>query len=198
MAQQQSYNFPDPEMDAYRRMMDAASKKGGASVGGGASAIVKLMQQMQGSMKPGALDMEAYKGVNNAEGNVESLFRNQLQGFHQNTGGGLLSQLAKQRSALQARGLGGAIPLLGDAGADRNYNLTMGKLKDTWLSNLLGQKTGFMKQRTSIANSASQRLSQVLSQLAGTSAGLIQANTPTQSLLPKPPAPLRMHTSTNY
>lgn len=194
----QSYNFPDPEMDAYRRSQEAIRKRGNASVGGGASAITRLMQQMQSSMGYGALDREALKGINNAEGNVESLFRNQLQGFHQNTGGSLLAQLAKNRKALVERGLAGALPLLGDMGTDRNYDLTMGRLKDTWLSNLLNQKTGFMKQRTNVANSASQRLSQVLSQIAGTSAGLIQANTPSQSFLPTAPAPLRMSYSTNY
>jgi len=192
------YRFPDPEMDAYRRVQDATKKTGGASVAGGASAITRLMQQMQGSMGYGALDKEALRGINNAEGNVESLFRNQLQGFHKNTGGSLMAQLAKNRSALEARGLGGATELLGDMGTDRNYKATMGRLTDSWLSNLLGQKTGFMQQRVGVANSASKRLSEVLSQLAGTSAGLIQANTPTKSFLPAAPAPLRMSYSTNY
>jgi hypothetical protein len=194
----QSFDFADPQRDAQGRVNQALSQRGNASVAGGASAITRLMQQMQGSMNYGALDREALKGINNAEGNVESVFRNQLQGFHENTGGSLLAQLANNRKALQARGLGGATALLGDMGTDRNYKLTMGKLQDTWLSNLLGQKTGFMKQRTGVANSASSRLSQVLAQLAGTSAGLINSNTPTQSWLPQAPQARRLDYSTNY
>jgi hypothetical protein len=194
----QSFDFADPQRDAQARVNQALTQRGNASVSGGSSAIARLMQQMQGSMGYGTLDKEAIKGINNAEGNVESLFRNQMQGFHQNTGGSLLQQLSKNREALRARGLGGAEALLGDMGTDRNYNLTMGKLKDTWLSNLLGQKTGFMKQRVGVANSASQRLSQVLAQLAGTSAGLIRANTPTQSYLPAAPQARKLDYSTNY
>lgn len=157
--------------------------RGSASVGGAMAPLLNVFKQAQAAQSQGPLDTEALRNINLAQGNVESLFRNQLQGFHQNTGGSLLKQLAANRKALEARGLGGAIPLLGDMGTDREYNLTMGKLRDSWFSNLLKHQTGFLGQRTRVAESASNRLSNVLAQLAGLSSGLISANTPRAAYL---------------
>lgn len=151
---------------------------GNASISGGASQIANLLKQFSAQQNFGALDAEANRNIGLAQGNVNNLFQNQMKGFHENVGGGLMSQLRAQKANLQKRGLGGAAALLGDGGAGRQYDSVMSRLKDTWYANGLQQMTGFRKQRQRVADSGSARLTNLMAQLSGLSSGMISANTP--------------------
>lgn len=172
-------------------VMTAGKKAGGAvkgfenvSVSANSGNLVKMLQQLQAQAAPNQLDRAALEGLNASERDVSNLYQKQLEGWGQNVGGALVAQKTKAQSNLAARGLGNLIPQLGDMGTDRQYNLTMGALKDDWLQNRLNQMAGLSKQRAQVNSRAGARVASLVGQLSGTASDLFRSRTSTESFLP--------------
>jgi hypothetical protein len=149
------------------------------NIAGNAGNLIKMLQQLQGQAAPNQLDQAALEGLNASERDVSNLYQKQLEGWGANVGGSLVNQMQKARTNLSARGLGNVIPQLGDMGTDRQYNLTMGALKDDWMQNRLNHMAGLSKQRAQVNSRAGSRVASLLGQLSGTASDLFRSRTST-------------------
>lgn len=165
----------------------AAVPKGfeNVNIASNAGKLTQLLQQLQGQAAPNQLDRAALEGLNASERDINSLYQRQLEGWGANVGGGLVAQMAKQRSNLAARGLGNVLPQLGDMGTDKQYNLTMGALKDDWLKNRLNHMAALSKQRAQVNTRAGSRVANMLAQLTGQASDMFKARTNFAAMLPQ-------------